>query len=81
LASTITAYLLVFVYLITDARLRSGKKAGSLVVTETDRQSTLRLVQAFGYRIRSEEAMLIARFGQEYEEYRRRTKRLIPYLY
>jgi len=191
LASTITAYLLVFLYLFTDARLRSSKKAASLENTATDRQSTLRLVQAFGvsmvllllaplfnyfhlgqagsegflgwfgvllmvlgialrawstrvlgrfytrtlltdagqrvvqegpyrlvrhpgysgslliwigaglavsnwialtlvtlvcliayiYRMRSEEAMLVARFGQEYEEYRRRTKRLIPYLY
>jgi protein-S-isoprenylcysteine O-methyltransferase Ste14 len=191
LASTITAYLLVFIYLFSDARLRSGKEAGSLAVTATDRQSTLRLVQAFGvsmallllaplfnyfhfggaaagwfpgwfgvllmvlgiglrawstrvlgrfytrtllidagqrvvqegpyrfvrhpgysgsllvwigaglavsnwiaftlvtlvcliayiYRIRSEETMLVARFGQEYEEYRRCTKRLIPFLY
>ena len=48
MASTITAYLLVFLYLITDARLRSSKKAGSLAITATDRQSTLRLVQAFG---------------------------------
>jgi len=36
---------------------------------------------AYIYRIQSEEAMLVARFGKEYEEYVRRTKRLIPYLY
>jgi protein-S-isoprenylcysteine O-methyltransferase len=42
---------------------------------------TLVCLIAYIYRIRSEEAMLVARFGQEYEEYRRRTKRLIPYLY
>ncbi len=42
---------------------------------------TLVCVSAYIYRIQSEEAMLIARFGKEYEEYIRRTKRLIPYLY
>lgn len=36
---------------------------------------------AYIYRIQSEEAMLIAEFGGEYEEYIRRTKRLIPYVY
>jgi len=191
LASTIAAYLLVFVYFASDARLRKSEKARSVVLDESDRKSTYRLVQAFGisilclllalllnyfhigslpagwfpgwfgvllmvlgitlrawatrglgrfftrtllidaghqvvhegpyklvrhpgysgsllvwigaglavsnwvafvivtlvcliayiYRIQSEEAMLIARFGKEYEEYSRRTKRLIPYLY
>ena len=32
-------------------------------------------------RIENEERMLIEEFGQEYEEYRKRTKKLIPYLY
>jgi protein-S-isoprenylcysteine O-methyltransferase Ste14 len=36
---------------------------------------------AYIYRIQSEEAMLVAEFGGEYEEYIRRTKRLIPYVY
>ena len=191
MVSTITGYLLVFVYLVSDMRLRSGEKAKSIAANATDRQSTYRLVQAFGvsilflllaplfnyfrigrvsagwfpgwlgvglmvagialrawstrvlgrfytrtlqidaghrivqqgpyklvrhpgysgsllvwigaslatanwitfaivtlvcviayiYRMRSEEAMLVASFGQEYEEYIRRTKRLIPYVY
>ena len=191
MASTITGYLLVFVYLASDARFRSGEKARSVAPDAADRQSTYRLVQAFGvsilllllapllnyfnfgraaagpfpgwvgvglmvagialrawstrvlgrfytrtlqidaghrivqagpyrlvrhpgysgsllvwigaglavsnwiafalvtlvcviayiYRMRSEEAMLVASFGQEYEEYIRRTKRLIPYVY
>ncbi len=33
------------------------------------------------YRIRSEEAMLMAKFGKEYEAYMRQTRRLIPYVY
>ena len=42
---------------------------------------TLASFIAYIYRSQSEEAMLIARFGEEYEEYIRRTKRLIPFLY
>ena len=42
---------------------------------------TLVCVIAYIYRMRSEEAMLVSRFGKEYEEYIRRTKRLIPYVY
>ena len=33
------------------------------------------------YRIRFEERALVSRFGQEYLEYSRRTKKLIPYIY
>ena len=33
------------------------------------------------HRIGLEERMLIERFGAEYEEYRKRTKKLIPFLY
>jgi protein-S-isoprenylcysteine O-methyltransferase len=33
---------------------------------------------AFAYRIRVEERALVERFGREYEEYMRRTKRLVP---
>lgn len=33
------------------------------------------------FRIEIEERMLLEEFGREYEEYRRRTKKLIPYIY
>ena len=33
------------------------------------------------FRIEIEEKMLIGVFGEEYEEYKRKTKRLIPYIY
>lgn len=33
------------------------------------------------FRIRIEEKLLVEAFGEEYEEYRRRTKKLIPYIY
>ena len=33
------------------------------------------------FRIEIEEKMLIVVFGEEYEEYKRKTKRLIPYIY
>ena len=33
------------------------------------------------FRIRIEEKMLIEAFGEDYEEYKRNTKRLIPYIY
>jgi len=33
------------------------------------------------FRIEIEERMLLAEFGQEYEEYKKRTKKLIPYIY
>ncbi len=33
------------------------------------------------FRIEIEESMLLDEFGQEYEEYRKRTKKLIPHLY
>lgn len=39
------------------------------------------LFSVYGYRIRSEEAMLIDRFGNEYQEYRKQTWRLIPFIY
>jgi len=39
------------------------------------------LFGVYGYRIRSEEAMLIDRFGEDYQGYRRRTWRLIPFVY
>jgi protein-S-isoprenylcysteine O-methyltransferase Ste14 len=39
------------------------------------------LVPYFLHRIKLEEWMLIGRFGAEYEEYMKHTKRLIPFLY
>jgi protein-S-isoprenylcysteine O-methyltransferase Ste14 len=33
------------------------------------------------YRIRFEEKIMVSRFGQEYLEYARKTKKLIPYIY
>ena len=33
------------------------------------------------FRIRKEERMLIERFGEEYKEYQRTTKRIVPYIY
>jgi len=41
----------------------------------------LGLVPLFLYRIRIEEKMLVKRFGDEYCEYMKRTKRLIPIIY
>jgi protein-S-isoprenylcysteine O-methyltransferase Ste14 len=35
----------------------------------------------YGYRIRSEEAMLLATFGDRYQQYRRQTWKLLPFLY
>ncbi|MCI4324324.1 MAG: isoprenylcysteine carboxylmethyltransferase family protein [Thermoplasmata archaeon] len=34
----------------------------------------------FGYRIRVEERLLVEQLGRPYEEYRRRTKRMLPYV-
>lgn len=36
---------------------------------------------AFSYRIKVEEKALIEQFGEEYLEYRRKTKKLIPFVY
>ncbi|WP_294205037.1 isoprenylcysteine carboxylmethyltransferase family protein [uncultured Chryseobacterium sp.] len=36
---------------------------------------------AFSYRIKIEEAALIEQFGEEYLEYRRKTRKLIPFIY
>ncbi|WP_061084080.1 methyltransferase family protein [Chryseobacterium indologenes] len=36
---------------------------------------------AFAYRIKVEEAALIEQFGEEYLEYRRKTKKLVPFIY
>ena len=36
---------------------------------------------AFGYRIRVEEQALVAALGDNYRTYRRRTRRLVPFLY
>lgn len=41
----------------------------------------LTLVPCFLYRIRIEERMMLEEFGDEYREYKGKTKRLIPFLY
>lgn len=42
---------------------------------------TILLFSVYGYRIHLEEAMLIERFGIKYQEYRKQTWILIPFLY
>ncbi|MFJ8228720.1 methyltransferase family protein [Streptomyces sp. NPDC094448] len=42
---------------------------------------TVGLLFVYGRRIAAEEEMLLAAFGAEYEEYRSRTRRLVPFLY
>ena len=42
---------------------------------------TLALIPLILYRIEIEERMLLQRFGDEYRDYMRRTKKLIPFLY
>ncbi len=42
---------------------------------------TLACGASYLYRMQSEEAMLLDKFGDEYRGYARRTRRLIPYLY
>jgi len=39
------------------------------------------ILWAYGYRIRSEEAMLLDAYGDDYRAYQRRTRRLIPALW
>jgi protein-S-isoprenylcysteine O-methyltransferase Ste14 len=39
------------------------------------------LFGVYRYRIHSEETMLIDRFGNEYQEYRKQTWRLLPFIY
>jgi protein-S-isoprenylcysteine O-methyltransferase Ste14 len=41
----------------------------------------LLLFGVYGYRIRSEEIMLIGTFGEHYQAYRQRTWRLLPFIY
>jgi protein-S-isoprenylcysteine O-methyltransferase Ste14 len=41
----------------------------------------LLLFGVYGYRIRSEEVMLIDTFGEQYQAYRQRTWRLLPFIY
>ncbi len=41
----------------------------------------LLMLGVYGYRIRSEEGMLLTTFGEHYREYCRHTWRLLPFLY
>jgi protein-S-isoprenylcysteine O-methyltransferase Ste14 len=43
--------------------------------------SLVTMVVLVAFRMRAEERMMIEEFGNEYEEYRKRTKRLIPGLW
>jgi protein-S-isoprenylcysteine O-methyltransferase Ste14 len=43
--------------------------------------ATILLFGVYGYRIRSEEVMLVDRFGNEYREYCKRSWRLVPFVY
>jgi protein-S-isoprenylcysteine O-methyltransferase Ste14 len=39
------------------------------------------LLAVYSRRINAEESMLLSTFGEQYAQYRRHTKRLIPFLY
>jgi protein-S-isoprenylcysteine O-methyltransferase Ste14 len=39
------------------------------------------LLAVYSWRINAEESMLLSTFGEQYAQYRRHTKRLIPFLY
>lgn len=41
----------------------------------------LGLIPCFLYRIKIEESMLIEKFGDEYREYMKKTKKIIPFIY
>ena len=41
----------------------------------------LGLIPCFQYRIKVEESMLLEKFGDEYREYMKKTKKLIPFVY
>ena len=42
---------------------------------------TVLLFGVYSYRIRSEEAMLIDKFGEAYQDYQKRTWRLVPFIF
>ena len=42
---------------------------------------TLAMGISYAYRMRSEEAMLVDQFGSAYQDYMKRTRRIIPFLY
>ncbi|MFQ5712267.1 MAG: methyltransferase family protein [Candidatus Geothermarchaeales archaeon] len=39
------------------------------------------IIPCFLYRIRIEESMLLEKFGDEYREYMKETKKIIPFIY
>lgn len=41
----------------------------------------LGLIPLIFYRIKIEEKMMLEKFGDEYQEYMKKSKKLIPYLY
>ena len=39
------------------------------------------MLAAYGWRIRSEERMLVDHFGDAYRDYQTRSRRLVPFIY
>ncbi|MEV0314646.1 hypothetical protein AB0H91_44100 [Nonomuraea fuscirosea] len=58
----------------TGYRVGSGNWIALVVVAAL-------MFAAYGWRIRSEELLLIDTFGEEYTAYQRRTNRLVPLVY
>jgi len=61
------------VLLFTGAAFATGNLVAMLVVP-------VLFVPAYAYRIHTEEAMLVTVFGEQYEAYRRTSKRLVPFV-
>ena len=58
----------------TGAAIASGDVLGVVVIVFVT-------VRAYTLRVRAEDRMLKARFGPEYDEYARRVRRLVPFVY
>jgi len=68
MVTTVTAYALVVLFFVLEGVLRKGRAASSVLA-------------AYCFRIGAEEWMLTGMFGEEYEQYRRSTWRMIPFLF
>jgi len=62
------------ILLFTGAALATGNLIAMVVVPAL-------FLPAYAYRIHTEEAMLAKTFGEEYEAYRRTSKRLVPFVF
>lgn len=58
----------------TGAAIASGDILGVVVIVSV-------IVRAYVLRVRAEDRMLAARFGAAYEDYARRVRRLVPFVY